>query len=98
MVERIKKKTKIYLRQTAATLLLIVGLASLSLPLLPGWLFLGVSLYLFSIDSPRAHDFFDKLRKKYPFLDRIGKASYDKIRERHTRRMVSPEPPRYGTL
>lgn len=67
------------LRTTVATVLFIFGVASLALPVLPGWVFLGMSLYLFSIDSPRIQGHVHRYRTRFSSLDKVLKHSYDKF-------------------
>ncbi len=67
------------LRKTVATGLFVFGVVGLALPLLPGWLLIGVGLYLMSIDSPTFQAHIHRYRTKYPPLHHALKHSYDRL-------------------
>jgi uncharacterized membrane protein YbaN (DUF454 family) len=50
---------------------LILGLAGLILPLLQGWLFIGIGLILLSRDVPFFRRLRDRLEQRFPRLARI---------------------------
>lgn len=63
-----KRHAKRVLVLTLATLFLLLGLAGLVLPILQGWLFLAISLLLFSMYSPRLRAWMDRHTARYPKL------------------------------
>jgi len=67
----------IILRRVAGTILFIVGLLGLILPILPGFLLIGVGLYLLSLDSPGMQLRIHQLRQEYPHFDKLMKLSDD---------------------
>jgi uncharacterized membrane protein YbaN (DUF454 family) len=62
----LKRQLKRILVLTLATIFLALGLAGLVLPVLQGWLFLTISLLLFSMYSPALRLWVDKHTIKYP--------------------------------
>lgn len=58
-------------RRTGGVVLCTVGVFSLALPIIPGWLLIVVGLYLLSVDSPGLKRRFGLLCARYPLLDRI---------------------------
>lgn len=66
-----KRHAKRALVLTLATLCLILGLAGLVLPILQGWLFLAISLILFSMYSPRLRAWMDRHTVRYPHLHKF---------------------------
>jgi len=56
------------LRAIAGTILLVIGLAGLLLPILPGWLLIFVGLALLGVELP--------------FVDRLAEYSRDWLRRR----------------
>ncbi len=73
------------LRKTVATGLFMVGLLGVALPVLPGWAFLGVALFLLSVDSPIMQDRIARARAKFRYLDHALRHSYDRMHERFHR-------------
>ena len=67
------------LRKIVATALFVFGVVALVLPLLPGWVFIGVGLYLLSLDSPEMQEKISHYRTKHRALDRLLTHSYDRL-------------------
>lgn len=59
------------LRKIGGTMLFMLGIISLALPVLPGWIFIGVGLYILSLDSPGITHRVDRLRARYKFFDEV---------------------------
>lgn len=60
---------------TLATFFLLLGLAGLVLPILQGWLFLAISILLFSLYAPRLRAWIDRHTVRWPKLHAaVGKA------------------------
>ncbi len=70
-MKRIKKELKRVVVLSLATVFLLLGLAGLVLPVLQGWLFLAISVLLFSMYSPRLRVWMDSHTMKYPALHRM---------------------------
>lgn len=51
----------------------MLGIVSLVLPVLPGWLFIGIGLYVLSLDSPGMQGRIRALRVKYRRVDSVMK-------------------------
>jgi uncharacterized membrane protein YbaN (DUF454 family) len=49
----------------------ILGIVALVLPVLPGWLLIGVGLFILSKDSPGMQDRIMALRRRYRHADRV---------------------------
>lgn len=62
-------------RRISGTILFIIGVFSLIIPIVPGWLLIVVGLYLLSVDSPGIQRRFALLCARYPLLDRIRQKS-----------------------
>ncbi|RJR52431.1 MAG: DUF2892 domain-containing protein [Desulfobacteraceae bacterium] len=73
------------LRIALGILSLVVGIAGLILPILQGWLFLGIGLVLLSRDVPFIKRASDKLEQRFPQLARARK----RIKKRFTRGKTS---------
>ena len=58
-------------RRIGGTILFTIGVISLLLPFVPGWLLIVLGLYTLSIDSPGLTDRLDALCARYPTLHRI---------------------------
>lgn len=71
------------LRKAISVSFIVIGVAGLIVPLIPGWLFLGPGLFLFSIDSPRMREKIHHYRTKHSAVDRALKRSYDKLHAKH---------------
>ena len=71
-----------FLRKTVATGLFIFGVAAAALPLIPGWVLIGLGLYLLSIDSPAMQGHIARYRAKYRSLDHLLRHSYDRLEKR----------------
>jgi|GEM_PF-2146654 len=84
-----KLRKRPLLKKTVATTLFVFGIVSIILPILPGWLFIGLSLYIFSVDSPRIQAKILHYRTKHTSVDRILKHSYDHLHAKHS----APLPP-----
>ncbi len=72
------------LRKTVATGFFVFGVVALVLPLIPGWVMIGVGLYLLSIDSPKMQGAVLRYRTRYVSLDRLLKHSYDRLERKRT--------------
>jgi uncharacterized membrane protein YbaN (DUF454 family) len=68
---KFKRELKRIIVLTLATLFLLIGLAGLVLPVLQGWLFLALSLILFSMYSPSLRAWIDRHTEKYPRLHSV---------------------------
>ena len=77
-------RRKPLLRKTVATALFVFGVVALVLPLLPGWVFIGVGLYLMSVDSPEMQEKIALYRMRHRTLDRVLAHSYDRLHRAHT--------------
>ncbi len=62
----IKKQIKKAFVLSLAVVFLLLGLAGLVLPILQGWLFLMISLLLFSMYSPSLREWIHQRTVKYP--------------------------------
>lgn len=60
----------VLLRRIGGTTVFMVGIVALILPVLPGWFFIAVGLYILSIDSPGMQARLDALAHRYPHVDR----------------------------
>lgn len=49
----------------------MLGIVSLILPVLPGWFFIVLGLYILSLDSPGMQARLDALARKYPQFDKV---------------------------
>jgi len=58
-------------RRTGGVGLCAVGVISLAVPFIPGWLLIGVGLYLLLVDSPSARGRFDVFLMRFPRLQRL---------------------------
>lgn len=58
-----------YLRRLGGTALFIIGVVALVLPLLPGFVFIALGLYVLSIDSPKIHEHTKRIRYRYKHID-----------------------------
>lgn len=67
----------IILRRVLGTILFIVGVLGLLLPVLPGFLLIGVGLYFLSLDSPGMQLRINQLRREYKHFDMLMKLSDD---------------------
>ncbi|MDD5204505.1 MAG: PGPGW domain-containing protein [Desulfobacterales bacterium] len=67
------------LRIALGILSLILGVAGLVLPILQGWLFLGIGLVLLSRDVPFFQKLSDRLEHRFPKLVRMRKAAKGKF-------------------
>lgn len=74
-------RKKPLLRKTVATGFFVFGTVALALPLLPGWLLIGLGLYLLSLDSPRIQERFEHYRGRYRAVDWMLKRTYDKLHQ-----------------
>ncbi len=72
------------LRKTVATGLFVFGVVALVVPLIPGWVMIGVGLYLLSIDSPKMQGAVLRYRTRYASFDRLLKHSYDQLERKRT--------------
>tara|TARA_R110002167_G_scaffold49498_3_gene144985 strand:+ start:335 stop:574 length:240 start_codon:yes stop_codon:yes gene_type:complete len=63
-----------------AIICFIIGVLGLILPIIPGIVFLIISLLCLSVASKRVHLFLQRLRKKYPALDKAWHLVEQKIK------------------
>jgi uncharacterized membrane protein YbaN (DUF454 family) len=61
----------VLLRRIGGTAVFILGIVSLVLPVLPGWVLIGAGLYILSKDSPGMQGRIHALRARYHRVDRI---------------------------
>lgn len=59
------------IRRIGGMLLFVIGIVSLILPVLPGWILIILGLYVLSIDSRNMHERLRYLRGRYVVVDRI---------------------------
>lgn len=85
-MNRLRKKP--LLKKTVAISVLFFGMAGVVLPILPGWVLIGLGFYILSVDSPRIQEKILTYRTKYRFLDQALKISYDKLHAKHS---ITPE-------
>ncbi len=71
------------LRKSVAGGFLILGVAGLVLPIIPGIVFLGLALYLLSIDAPRIQRWIVHYRERHSALDTALKHTYDQLHVRY---------------
>jgi uncharacterized protein YqgC (DUF456 family) len=57
---------KKWLRIAFAILLLLAGVVSSILPILPGWLLIGVAILLLAPDVPMFQKLLDKIEERFP--------------------------------
>ena len=67
-------KFGIFIRRAIGTGAFIAGIIALILPVLPGWLFIGVGLYFLSLDSPGMQQRIKILRDRYMHFDTLMKS------------------------
>lgn len=65
-----KNRMRKNIEKTLALIFFIVGVVTLPLPFIPGILFIALSLYLFSLHSPKTQERITYFRKRYIILDR----------------------------
>ena len=63
---KLKRKLKKVIVLSVATFFLLVGLLGLALPVLQGWFFLGLSVILYSMYSPKLRLWIHEHAVKYP--------------------------------
>lgn len=61
----------VFFRRVGGTAVFMLGIVALILPILPGWLLIGVGLYILSLDSPGMQERIFALRKRYPHADKV---------------------------
>ncbi len=86
-MQQLRKRPK--LKKAVATGLFVFGVIALIVPFIPGWICIGLGLYLFSVDSPRIQAKILHYRTKHTSLDRILTHSYDHLHAKHS----APLPP-----
>ncbi len=64
------------------SLLLLLGLVGLVLPILQGWLFLAVGGFLLVREVPFLRRFVEKLKTRFPQIERVSKRLKDAVRGR----------------
>lgn len=77
----------ILFRRVGGTAAFMLGIVSLVLPVLPGWLFIGIGLYILSLDSPGMQGRIRTLRARYKRIETL--MSHVERRMGHKQ---SPEP------
>lgn len=80
-MERLRHKP--ILRKNLARGAFLIGVIGLAIPILPGWGLIGISLFLFSIDSPELQSRVHRYRTKYLSLDRVLRHSYDPLHKKY---------------
>ena len=80
-MHRLRKRPK--LKKIVAWMLLILGVAGIILPILPGAIFLGLGFYLLSLDAPHIQEKIHTYRTRHKTLDHILKRSYDRLHAQH---------------
>lgn len=68
-----------FLKITVAACLLLLGVTGVILPIVPGLVFVGLGLYILSVDSPRVQGVVCRYRARHGILDTALKHSYDKL-------------------
>lgn len=71
MEQRRSRKWVPHLRRVGGTSLFMVGIVALPIPVVPGWLLIGLSLYILSIDSPGMRPRVAALRARHALLNRM---------------------------
>lgn len=61
----------ILFRRVGGTAAFMLGIVSLVLPVLPGWLFIGIGLYILSKDSPGMQGRIRALRARYKRIETL---------------------------
>lgn len=59
------------LRRIGGTVVFMVGVVALAIPIIPGWLLIGVGLYLLSVDSPGMQQRIIVLRARHRHLNML---------------------------
>lgn len=62
---------KLAIRLTLAAISIIVGIAGLLLPILPGWLFFGIAALLLFPEAPLAQRVLEKIENRFPSTRRL---------------------------
>ncbi len=86
-----KLRKRPVLKKTVATGLIVFGVIALVVPLIPGWVCIGLGLYLFSVDSPGIQGKILHYRTKHASLDKILKHSYDHLHAKHSAPLPSED-------
>lgn len=76
----VKSSAKKILILVSGWILILAGIAGLFLPFFQGVLFLFAGLYLLSRESETARSFLDRLKRRYPGLDRRLREVRDKVK------------------
>ena len=58
-------------RLILAAISIVLGIAGLLLPVLPGWLFFGIALLLLFPNTPFAQRMFTKIENRFPSMRRV---------------------------
>jgi len=61
----------VFIRLTLALISIIIGIAGLLLPILPGWLFFGIAALLLFPDAPLAQRAMRKIEDRFPSTKRL---------------------------
>ena len=62
---------RLAIRLTLAIVSIIIGIAGLLLPVLPGWLFFGIAALLLFPDAPLAQRAIRKIEDRFPSTKRL---------------------------
>jgi len=62
---------KLAIRLALAVISIIIGIAGLLLPILPGWLFFGIAALLLFPDAPLAQRTLKKIEDRFPSSRRV---------------------------
>jgi len=62
---------KLAIRLTLAVISVVIGIAGLLLPILPGWLFFGIAALLLFPEAPLAQRVLEKIENRFPSTKRF---------------------------
>jgi len=62
---------KLAIRLALAVISILIGIAGLLLPILPGWLFLGIAALLLFPEAPLAKRILEKIETRFPSTRRL---------------------------
>lgn len=57
------------IRKVSGILVVLAGILGLAFPIFPGWLLIGVGLYLLAADSPAVTRFLAWVRRRFSLID-----------------------------
>lgn len=58
-------------RKAAGVLVVLAGILGLAFPIFPGWLLIGIGLYILAADSPAITRFLAALRRRFSLIDML---------------------------